>query len=127
MDYRTASPGPSPDHGRRAIRTRLSQRRHGTQETIMINKISLTLAAALVAGFAATASADPMIDDVNSGLPTMIYNAPLAQLQAEGLPVDARGQAYVTQHPQIPLLRGTHVKTGGTVSPSVYDHPTEMN
>jgi hypothetical protein len=94
---------------------------------IMISKTSLTLAAALIAGFAATASADPMIDDVNSGLPTTIYNAPLSQLESEGLPVSARAQAYVRQHPEIPLLHDSHAKArNGAASSSVYEH-TEMN
>ena len=66
----------------------------------MINKSSLVLVAALVAGSAGVASADPMIDDVNSGLPTLIYNAPLAQLQQQGLPVKASAAAYVQQHSQ---------------------------
>jgi len=79
----------------------------------MINKSSLVLVAALVAGSAGVAHADAMIDDVNSGLPTLIYNAPLAQLQAQGLPIKASAAAYVNQHSRHAAAR---VSNKGTVS-----------
>jgi hypothetical protein len=78
----------------------------------MINKSSLALVAALVAGSAGVAHADAMIDDVNTGLPTMIYNAPLAQLQQQGLPLKASAATYLKQHSQNVAAR-TH---RGTVS-----------
>ena len=64
----------------------------------MINKTSLALAAAIAFAAPAVASADTMITDSNSGLPTLYYYQPLAQLQAEGLPLSANAQNYLGQH-----------------------------
>ena len=86
----------------------------------MINKSSLALVAALVAGSAGIASADPMIDDVNSGLPTLIYNAPLAQLKQQGLPIKVSAAAYVKQHQYatVSVHRTANVKASNTLARS---------
>jgi hypothetical protein len=64
----------------------------------MINRSSLVLAAAIALGAPAVASADTMFHDSNTGLPTLYYYQPLAQLQAEGLPLSAAAQSYLGQH-----------------------------
>ena len=66
----------------------------------MFNKTSMALAAALIAGSVGFAHADAMTQDVNTGLPSNIYNAPLAELQAQGLPISASAQAYLKAHSQ---------------------------
>lgn len=71
----------------------------------MINKTSLFIAAALITGSAFAASADPMTNDVNTGLPITIYNAPLAQLQQEGLPLSPAAQAYLRDHQHVAARR----------------------
>ena len=62
----------------------------------MINKTSMALVAAFIAGSVGFAHADAMTQDVNTGLPSNIYNAPLAELQAQGLPISARPRSSVT-------------------------------
>ncbi len=66
----------------------------------MFNKTSLVFAAAIALGAPAVASADTMIHDSNTGLPMLYYYQPLAQLQAEGLPLSPAAQAYLKQHSQ---------------------------
>jgi len=54
---------------------------------------------ALVGGSAQFALADPMYHDSNTGLPMTIYNAPLCELQAQGLPISEFAQNYMRNRP----------------------------
>src|SRR4051812_47550560 len=77
----------------------------------MTNKTSLALVAALVAGSAVAAHADSMWTDVNTGLPSNIYNAPLAELQAQGLPISDSAKAYLKAHSQGGAVRHVNVQS----------------
>jgi hypothetical protein len=66
----------------------------------MINKTSMALVAALIAGSAGIANAESMTQDSNTGLISGIYYQPLAELQAQGLPLSASAQAYLKAHSQ---------------------------
>ena len=104
----------------------------------MINKSSLILVAALVAGSPGVARADAMIDDVNSSLPTLIYNAPLAELAQEGLPIKASAAAYVNQHSGRAAVRASKgtvsvrssaqaIGTYQAAEPTFYDHGNKQS
>ncbi len=68
----------------------------------MSRKLSCVLAGAafvLVAESARFALADPMFHDSNTGLPITIYNAPLCELQAQGLPLSEFARNYMRARP----------------------------
>lgn len=102
----------------------------------MINKTSLVLAAAIAFGAPAVAFADTMIHDSNTGLPTLYYYQPLAQLKAEGLPLSANAQAYLGQHAQrVANHKGTvsvrssaqAIGTYQSTAPSFYDQDNKLS
>jgi len=68
-------------------------------ETTVIKKTAFALVAALIAGSASMAQAYEA-RDATTGLRTEFYYAPLAQLEREGVPMSARAQSYLRQHPQ---------------------------
>src|SRR6187397_2759842 len=67
-------------------------------ETFMINKPTLALVAALLAGTASSAFASSMDNDANTGLWSYLYYGPIADLQQQGLPVSSNAANYAKQH-----------------------------
>ncbi len=66
----------------------------------MIRNATLTIAAALLAAsaFTATARAETTIHDANTGLDFRYFTGTLADLQAQGAPISGSAQAYLKQH-----------------------------
>jgi hypothetical protein len=77
----------------------------------MINKATLAVVAALLAGTATNAFASATDNDANTGLWTYLYYGPIADLQQKGLPISTGAANYMKQHRTAPVA----VKRGSGV------------
>ena len=89
----------------------------------MINKTTLAVVVALLAGTATNAFASATDNDANTGLSTYLYYGPIAELQQKGLPISQSAVNYMKQHRTAPATakRGNGVylleDTQGVVAP----------
>ncbi len=66
----------------------------------MINKATLAVVAALLAGTASNAFASAADNDANTGLWSTLYYGTLADLQKQGAPMSPAAVKYLKEHPQ---------------------------
>jgi hypothetical protein len=64
----------------------------------MINKPTLALVAALLAGSTSGAFASAMDNDANTGLWSYLYYGPITDLNQQGLPISTNAKNYLKQH-----------------------------
>jgi hypothetical protein len=68
----------------------------------MINKTTLAVVVALLAGTATNAFASATDNDANTGLWTYLYYGPIAELSQKGLPISTNAANYMNQHRTAP-------------------------
>lgn len=82
----------------------------------MINRATLAVVAALLAGSATTAFAASMDNDANTGLWSYLYYGPISELHQKGLPVSQGAVSYMNQHRGVQASApGTSAKRGNGV------------
>ena len=100
----------------------------------MINKPTLAIVAALLAGSTSGAFAAAMDNDANTGLWSYLYYGPIAELQQKGLPINANAANYMKQHhtaAPVATKRGNRVflleDTQGITAPRQYSPAPAYN
>jgi hypothetical protein len=80
----------------------------------MINKATMAVVVALVAGSASIAHAQDHYRDPNTGLASHLYYQPLHELAARGAPMSERAKTYMKEHP----VQGAAARQGNRRAPN---------